>query len=97
MEMHEWWKNGNLPQMLMVRVIKFVLQTENFCREIRRKFENKNCNLNVFCGSDLDGDPEIMSSVMGLIVYLMNIPVCCRSKAQRGVTLSSSEAEYITF
>jgi hypothetical protein len=28
-------------------------------------------------------------------VYLMNVPVCWRSKAQRGVTLSSSEAKYV--
>jgi hypothetical protein len=28
-------------------------------------------------------------------VYLMNVPICWRSKAQRGVTLSSSEAEYV--
>jgi hypothetical protein len=33
--------------------------------------------------------------VTGFIVYLMNVPVCWRSKAQRGVTLSSSEAEYV--
>jgi hypothetical protein len=25
----------------------------------------------------------------------MNVPVCCRSKAQRGVTLSSSKAKYV--
>ena len=28
-------------------------------------------------------------------MYLMNVPVCWRSKAQRGVTLLSSEAEYV--
>jgi hypothetical protein len=28
-------------------------------------------------------------------VYLMNVPVCWRSKAQRGVTLLSSEAKYV--
>jgi hypothetical protein len=34
-------------------------------------------------------------SVTGFIVYLINVPVCWRSKAQRGATLSSSEAEYV--
>jgi hypothetical protein len=33
--------------------------------------------------------------VTGFIVYLINVPVCWRSKAQRGVTLLSSEAEYV--
>jgi hypothetical protein len=32
---------------------------------------------------------------MGFIVYLMNLPVCWRSKAQRDVTLSRYEAEYV--
>jgi hypothetical protein len=34
-------------------------------------------------------------SVTGFIVYLQNVPVCWRSKAQRGVALSSSKAEYV--
>jgi hypothetical protein len=33
--------------------------------------------------------------VRGFIVYLMGIPVSWRSKAQRGVTLSSSKAEFV--
>jgi hypothetical protein len=44
----------------------------------------------------IGGDSEKRINVTGLIVYLMNVPVCWRSKAQRGVTLSSSEAEYIS-
>jgi hypothetical protein len=31
----------------------------------------------------------------GFIIYLMGVPVSWRSKAKRGVTLSSSEAEYV--
>jgi hypothetical protein len=71
----------------MLRVIKFVLNTENFGLKIRPKFESKNWNLNVSFDSDWSGDPEIRISVTGFIVYLMNVPVCWRSKAQRGVTL----------
>jgi hypothetical protein len=51
--------------------------------------------LKVFSDSDWAGDPEIRISVIGFIVYLQNVPVCWRSKAQRGETLSSSEAEYV--
>jgi hypothetical protein len=79
----------------MLMVIKFVLDTKKFCLKIWPKFKNKNWNLNVFCDSDWAWDPETKISVTGFIVYLMNVPVCWRSKAQRGVTLSSSEAEYI--
>jgi hypothetical protein len=51
--------------------------------------------LNIFCNSDWAGDPETRISVTGFIIYLMGIPVSWRSKAQRGVTLSSSKAEYV--
>jgi hypothetical protein len=59
------------------------------------KFAEKSWNLNVFCDSDWAGDPETRISVTGFIVYLMGVPVSWRSKAQRGVTLSSSKAEYV--
>jgi hypothetical protein len=79
----------------ILRVVKFAFDTENFRLIIQPKFENKNCNVKFFCDSDWDGDPETRFSVTRLIVYLMNVPVCWRSKAQRGVTLSSSEVEYV--
>jgi hypothetical protein len=45
--------------------------------------------------SDWAGDPETRISVTGFIVYFQNVSVRGCSKAQRGVTLSSSEAEYV--
>jgi hypothetical protein len=32
----------------------------------------------------------------GFIIYLLNIPIYWRSKSQKGVTLSSTEAKYMT-
>jgi hypothetical protein len=29
------------------------------------------------------------------VIYLLNVPICWRSKALKGVTLSSTEAEYV--
>jgi hypothetical protein len=49
----------------------------------------------VFCDSDWAGDSETRISVTGFILYFMNVSVCWRSTSQKGVTLSSSEAEYV--
>jgi hypothetical protein len=51
--------------------------------------------LKVFSDRDGAGDPETRISVTDFIVYLQGISVCWRSKAQRGVTLSSTEADYV--
>jgi hypothetical protein len=48
----------------------------------------------MFVDSDHAGDKENRISVTGFILYLMNVPIVWRSKAQKSVTLSSSEAEY---
>jgi hypothetical protein len=34
-------------------------------------------------------------SVTGFIIYLLSVPICLRSKSQKGVTLLSTEAEYV--
>jgi hypothetical protein len=34
--------------------------------------------------------------VTGFIIYLLNVPIRWRSKSQKGVTLSSTDAEYVT-
>jgi hypothetical protein len=39
-------------------------------------------------------DPEARSILTGYIAYLQNVPVCWRSKVQRGDTLSYSKTEY---
>jgi hypothetical protein len=49
----------------------------------------------VVCDSDWAGNSETRISVAGFILYLMNFPLCRRSKAQKRVTLSRSEAEYV--
>jgi hypothetical protein len=48
-----------------------------------------------FCDSDWAGDPETRVSLTGFVIYLLNVPVCWRSKTQKGVTLLSTEAEYV--
>ena len=48
-----------------------------------------------FSDSDYAGDPDTRRSVSGYVIYLCGVPISWRSKAQRSVTLSSTEAEWI--
>jgi hypothetical protein len=51
--------------------------------------------MNIFYDSDWPGDRKTRISVTGFIVYLINVPVCWRSKPQRGANLSSIEAKSV--
>ena len=48
-----------------------------------------------FSDSDYAGDSDTRKSVSGYVIYLCGVPISWRSKAQRSVTLSSTEAEWI--
>ena len=76
-------------------MIKYVLDTKNFGLKIAPKFDDDEpWELTCYSDSDYAGDPETRRSVSGYISYVKNVPICWRSKAQRAVTLSSSEAEW---
>jgi hypothetical protein len=79
----------------MLRVIKFVLDTKSFCLKIEPKIEEEDWDLVVYSDSDWAGDTENRISITGFIIYLLGVPICWRSKGQKGATLSSSEAEYV--
>ena len=79
----------------MQRVIKFVLDTRMHCLKLQPRHESEKWDLVSYCDSDWAGDPESRISVTGFIMYLLGVPICWRSKAQKGVTLSSSKAEYV--
>jgi hypothetical protein len=78
------------------RVIKYVLDTENLALTIHPKVENGKgkWSMVIYSDSDYATDPETRLSVSGFVLYLCGVPIVWRTKQQRSVTLSSSEAEY---
>jgi hypothetical protein len=81
----------------LLRVIKFVISTKNKCLVMHG---NTTCgkfswNIQAFSDSDYAGDKDTRLSVSGFVIYICGNAVAWRSKAQRNVTLSSSEAEYV--
>ena len=79
----------------MHRVIKFVLDSEFKGLKMRPIFKGGLWNIVAYSDSDYAGDKDTRISVSGYIIFLNGAPVSWRSKAQRSVTLSSSEAEYV--
>jgi hypothetical protein len=48
----------------------------------------------VYAESDWAGDKEDHCSVSGYVIFILGVPIMWKSKSQKSVTLSSSEAEY---
>jgi hypothetical protein len=79
------------------RVIKFVLDTKTFGLKIQpeqKKLDEK-WSMTVYTDSEYAGDKETRISVGGYIIFLLGVPILWKSKAQRAVTLSSAEAEFV--
>ena len=79
----------------MKRIIKYVLDTKELGLKIEPEIKNKNSMWRIvgFSDSDYAGDKDIRKSVGGYVIYLCRVPICWRSRAQKTVTLSSTEAE----
>jgi hypothetical protein len=90
--------DGATPAALkeLFRVIKFVLDTRNFGLRIEPKGYTDFLEwvLVPFTDSDWSGDKDNRLSVSGFIMLLLGVPILWRSRAQRSVSLSSSEGEY---
>jgi hypothetical protein len=77
------------------RVLQFVVNTKEYGLLIEPKWQDKNkWNLVVYTDSDWAGDKENRHSVTVYIMFLMGVPVMWKSRLQRTVALSSTEAEY---
>ena len=77
------------------RVIKFVLDTQDYGLKMEpTKVSDDKWHLKVYTDSDWAGDKDTRQSVSGYVLFLMNVPILWKSKAQKTLALSSSEAEY---
>ena len=81
----------------MLRVIKFVLDTEWMGLKISPTIFKGQLEWRLvgFSDSDWANDPDNRKSVMAFILFLNGVPIMWRSKQASIVALSSSEAEYI--
>ena len=80
----------------LLRTIKFVISTRV---KVLKMEPTTKCNdlwsISAFCDSDYAGDKDSRISITGYLIYVLGAPVAWKSKSQKSVTLSSSEAEYV--
>jgi len=80
----------------LCRVIKYAIDTQNIGLKLKPEDnDNKQWELKAYSDADFVGNKETHISVMGYVVYFMNVPDCWRSRGQKSVTLSTTEAEYV--
>jgi hypothetical protein len=79
----------------MIRVIRFVLDTRDTCLKLKPNLDGENWDLVIYSDSDWATDIENQIIVTGFIIFLLGVPICWRSKGQKELTLSNSEAEYM--
>jgi hypothetical protein len=58
------------------QVIKLVTDTQSFGLSVQLKRKLKNWSPRVYCDSNWAGNSETRINVIGVLVYLMNVPVC---------------------
>ena len=82
----------------LMRAIKYVLDSEKYCltlMKVNTGEEEMTWFLKAFSDSDWAGNKDGRRSVTGYCIYLNGNLVAWKSRSQKNVTLSSSEAEYV--
>ena len=82
-------------QKALYRVIKFVEETKEHRLVLSPLSENFIWEMKAYSDSDFAGDTDTRKSVNGFVIYLCGAIISWRSKGQKSVSLSSTEAEYM--
>ena len=88
---------GKTDYQRLLRTIKYILDTKHksLFMDFSTVKESPKIHITAYCDSDYAGDSETRKSVTGFLINLNGLPISWRSKGQKTVTLSSTEAEYI--
>ena len=76
------------------KVVAYVISTQNHSYKIEPD-GSAGLVIEAYCDSDFSGDSDTRRSVTGYAIFLCGVAVAWKSKGQRLVTLSSTEAEYV--
>jgi hypothetical protein len=79
----------------MLRVIKYVIDTKMLALKLKPNFsKNNKIHIEAYSDSEFAGDIETRASVYGFVIFVCGAPVSWKSRSNKRLTLSSTEAEY---
>ena len=96
-ELSKVMDNANEGQYkMLLRSIKYVNDTQDFRLKLKANGDEKSkWKIKAYCDSDFAGDSDGRKSISGFVIYMNGMPISWRSKGQKSVSLSSTEAEYM--
>jgi hypothetical protein len=80
----------------MLRLIKYIVETKDIGLHLKPRLKGNLFQLFGRADSEWCGDKDTRISVYGFILYFCGAPISWKSKMGRSVTLSSTEAEYVS-
>ena len=80
----------------MLRVVKYALKTQEKGIVLRPEKNQGNISLKLIVDAEFAENNDTRKSIMGRVIYLNETPIGWNSKGQGSVTLSSTEAEYVS-
>jgi hypothetical protein len=78
----------------LLRTVKYVIDTEHPGLLLQPKLNEDGFYLGGISDSEYAGDPDTRIIVYGYVLHFCGAPIARTSKAEKSVTLSSTEAEY---
>ena len=95
-ELSKVMDGANKSHMKMLkRVIMFVINTQNRKLILKPNKDVTKWEVKGYSDSDFAGDTDGRKSISGYVIYFQQCPISWRSKSQKSVSLSSTEAEYM--
>ena len=80
----------------LLRTVKYIHDTKNKYLCLKPTMNEKNkWTMKTYVDSDWERDPDSRISITGWVIFVNECLVAWGSKAQKSVTLSSTEAEYV--
>jgi hypothetical protein len=83
----------NAHWQALMRVIQYTLDTKSLALKLQPK-QDRMFTLTAYSDSEYGGDRETRASVYGYIVFFCGAPTSWKSKSNKSISLSTTEAEY---